>query len=158
MPSLRRVGQRHPQAGERDHEADRDEEPSCPAMPAGVPASQPGGELESPEDDVRHGGDDVPDQRHRRGGEASIGREDLGSPEDLDEAAGSAEDRDDGQRQQGRRDPPARWGRAHSTPAVVGSGVLLTEGDGVSVAARVTVQSDQPSAIMAMPFGKASSR
>ena len=101
------VGQRHPQPGERDREAEHDQEPSGPAVPARVAAAQPGGELEGAEHGVDDGGHDVHDERDRGRGEAGVGRQDLGSAEHLDEASGAARDRDDGQRQQGRRNPPA---------------------------------------------------
>ena len=51
-----------------------------------------------------------------RCGEAGVGREDLGSAEDLDEASGAAGDRDEGQRQQGRRNPPTCPGSSPTRP------------------------------------------
>ena len=140
------VGQRHPQPGERDREAESDQEPSGSAVPAGVAAAQTGGELEGAEHGVDDGGHDVHDQWDGGRGEASVGRQDLGSSQHLDEAPGAARDRDHGQREQGGRNPPAgpappplarrrcRTGAGlgamggrdrrgvHSTPAVAGRG------------------------------------
>ena len=47
---------------------------------------------------------------------SGVGREDFGSAEDLDEASGAAGDRDEGQRQQGRWNPPTCPGSSPTGP------------------------------------------
>ena len=104
---LRRVEQRHPERRAGDEQAGHGQDPTGTAVPAQVAATEPRHELEGTDDHVRAGADDVHHQREREAREPVVGRDQLGTAEQLDHPERAGQQRDDAEQQQGGRHRPA---------------------------------------------------